>query len=71
MSSARSPKDITSKLSIPTLPEVVGRVQELMDDPESGTREIGSVVEEDAPLAAKVLRVANSAMLRGEFTLAR
>ena len=60
MSSARKPKDIIANLSIPTLPEVVGRIQELMDDPKSGTREIGSLVEEDAPLAAKVLRVANS-----------
>ena len=31
------------------------------DDPEVGTREIGQAVSEDAPIAAKVLKIANSA----------
>lgn len=52
---------LSSKLTIPTLPEVVLKVQELIEDPDVGTREIGELVAEDAPLAAKVLRVANSA----------
>ena len=52
---------VGSKLTIPTLPEVVLRVQHLVEDPNSGTSEIGAVISEDAPLAAKVLRVANSA----------
>lgn len=52
---------IRSNLSIPTLPEVVLRIREVMDDPDAGTAEIGAMVSEDAPLAAKVLRIANSA----------
>lgn len=47
--------------SVPTLPEVVLRIQALVDDPTKGAAEIGAVVVEDAPLAAKVLRIANSA----------
>jgi putative nucleotidyltransferase with HDIG domain len=47
--------------SVPTLPEVVLRIQAMVDDPTTGAAEIGAVVVEDAPLAAKVLRIANSA----------
>jgi putative nucleotidyltransferase with HDIG domain len=52
---------IQNNLSIPTIPEVVQRVAALVEDPESGTAEIGEVISGDAPLAAKVLRIANSA----------
>lgn len=52
---------IRNNLNIPTIPEVVQRIETLVNDPDSGTREIGAVVAEDAPLAAKVLRIANSA----------
>lgn len=52
---------IRSNVSIPTLPEVVLRIREVMNDPDAGTAEIGAMVAEDAPLAAKVLRIANSA----------
>jgi len=52
---------IRNNLSIPTLPEVVMRINRLVDDPDVGTAEIGELVSHDAPLAAKVLRIANSA----------
>lgn len=52
---------IRNNLNIPTIPEVVQRVENLVNDPDAGTGEIGAVVAEDAPLAAKVLRIANSA----------
>lgn len=54
-------KLLKSNLSIPTLPDVVLRIERLANDPLTGTAEIGAVVAEDAPLAAKVLRIANSA----------
>ena len=59
---------IRNNLSIPTLPEVVMRVTQMMQDPDSGAAEVGAVVSEDAPIAAKVLRIANSSFygLRGE-----
>lgn len=52
---------IKDNLNIPTLPKVLVRVGQLLDDPECGTRDIGEVVARDAPLAARVLRIANSA----------
>jgi HD-like signal output (HDOD) protein len=46
---------------IPTLPSVVAKINAMVDDPEVGTRELGRVVAEDAPISAKVLKIANSA----------
>lgn len=48
------------KLNLPSLPTVVQRVSELLQDPRSGTREIAELVSTDPPLAAKVLKIANS-----------
>jgi putative nucleotidyltransferase with HDIG domain len=61
MSTQRAKELIKNNLSIPTLPEVVQRISKMIEDPELGTAEIGAAVGEDAPLAAKVLRIANSA----------
>lgn len=52
---------VRQHLTIPTLPEVVLRINEVMAQPDTGCAEIGALVAEDAPLAAKVLRLANSA----------
>ncbi len=51
---------IRNNLSIPTLPDVVLQINKMIEDPDAGTAEIGSLVSRDAPLAAKVLRIANS-----------
>ena len=61
MSTFRAKQLIQDNLNIPTLPTVVQRITELIDDPESGTGEIGRLIYEDAPLTAKVVRIANSA----------
>ncbi len=60
MSTQRAKELIKDNLSIPTLPAVVERISRMIEDPEMGTAEIGAAVGEDAPLAAKVLRIANS-----------
>ena len=52
---------IEGRLNLPTLPAIVAKINALVDDPEVGTREIGQAVNEDAPIAAQVLRIANSA----------
>ena len=52
---------IEGQLNLPTLPTIVAKINALVDDPEVGTREIGQAVNEDAPIAAQVLRIANSA----------
>jgi len=51
---------LEKRLSIPTLPDVVVKIRQAIDDPEAGMREIGSLIAQDAPLMAKVLRIANS-----------
>jgi len=53
---------IEGHLNLPTLPNIVAKINALVDDPEVGTREIGRAVSEDAPMAAQVLRIANSAL---------
>jgi HD-like signal output (HDOD) protein len=45
-----------------TLPEVYLRLRELHDDPSSGIPDFARVVATDAALAARVLRIANSAL---------
>jgi HD-like signal output (HDOD) protein len=52
---------LSGKLSLPSLPEIVLGVQEAVADPNRGPGEIGQMIAEDPPLAARVLRIANSA----------
>jgi HD-like signal output (HDOD) protein len=62
MTNLRAQKLISSRnISIPTLPAVVAKVQRMMEDPNTGAKELGDVVAEDAPISAKVLKIANSA----------
>ena len=61
MSTFRAKQLIRDNLSIPTLPAVIQQITAMMADPDSGTGEIGALIGQDAPLAAKVLRIANSA----------
>lgn len=49
------------RLRLPTLPVVVQKVQALVAGGTAGTREIAEVIATDAPLAARVLKIANSA----------
>jgi putative nucleotidyltransferase with HDIG domain len=45
-----------------SLPEVVVRINALVDDPQSSAEDIGRVVSQDAALTARLLTLANSAM---------
>ena len=49
------------KLSLPSLPEVVLRVQAMASKPSSSVKEVGMLIAQDPPLTARVLRIANSA----------
>lgn len=46
---------------LPTLPEVAAQVLRLARSPNSSMRDIARIVEKDPPMAARVLKVANSA----------
>jgi putative nucleotidyltransferase with HDIG domain len=51
---------ISSFRDIPTIPEVLARIWQLVDDPRSSASDLEKVVSMEPPLAAKVLRLANS-----------
>jgi putative nucleotidyltransferase with HDIG domain len=54
-------RKLSGKLSLPSLPEVIVRLQDMISDPDVGMNELGVELASDPPLAARVLRIANSA----------
>ena len=54
--------DLADRVSIPTLPEVVQKLNTMVENPKVGLDEIGELVSKDAAISAKVLRIANSAV---------
>ena len=61
MSKREALERIGDRLSLPTLPEVVVQINQMVVDPRVGVSEIGAVVAGDPALTAKVLKIANSA----------
>ena len=45
---------------LPSIPETLIEILRLIDDPDSGANDLARVVHVDAPLAAKIIRLANS-----------
>lgn len=52
-------------VKLPTLPEVTLRVREVAADPDAGVEELAAEIVRDAALTARLIRIANSPMLRG------
>lgn len=52
------------QLVLPTLPEVALKVREVADDPNADIDTLSSVIGNDAALSARIIRVANSPLLR-------
>ena len=52
------------QLVLPTLPEVALKVREVADDPEATIETLTGVIGNDAALSARIIRVANSPLLR-------
>lgn len=52
------------QLVLPTLPEVALKVREVADDPKADIEKLASVIGNDAALSARIIRVANSPLLR-------
>jgi HD-like signal output (HDOD) protein len=50
---------------LPTIPEILFRILQVLDDPDSGAHDLAEVVRLDAPLTAKILRLANSPYYAG------
>jgi HD-like signal output (HDOD) protein len=53
------------RLEIPALPELAERIRRAVDDPGNGASEVARVVQADPAIAARLLRVANSALYGG------
>ncbi|GIV17705.1 MAG: phosphohydrolase [Armatimonadota bacterium] len=56
---------ISRAVGLPPLPHITVQVMRLIDDPRASTRDFERVITQDAALAAKVLRMANSAYYGG------
>jgi HD-like signal output (HDOD) protein len=55
-------EDIVGSIdALPTLPSVVSRVSELVDDPSASAGDINEVISHDLALSAKILKLVNSA----------
>ena len=52
------------KLVLPTLPEVALQVRETAADPNVDVKKLGTVITNDAALTARIIKVANSPLLR-------
>ena len=52
------------QLVLPTLPEVALKVREVADDPDADIEKLTTVIGNDAALSARIVRVANSPLLR-------
>ncbi|UZJ45880.1 HDOD domain-containing protein [Marinimicrobium sp. C6131] len=52
------------QLVLPTLPEVALQVREVADDPDANLDQLAKVIGNDAALSARIIRVANSPLLR-------
>lgn len=58
-----TPKDLISdNLELISLPGIVTRINEMVDDPHSSAADIGSLVGEDPALTTRLLRVVNSSL---------
>lgn len=59
----------TDNMVLPTLPEVALRVREVAEDPDADITTLARVIGNDAALSARIVRVANSPLLRGNRTI--
>lgn len=53
------------RLTLPTLPEVALKIRDAANDPDVNSSSLASVIAQDAALAARIIKVANSPLLRG------
>jgi HD-like signal output (HDOD) protein len=56
-------------LVLPTLPEVALKVRDVVDNPDATAGALAEIISTDAALAARLLKVANSALYRGRVEI--
>lgn len=59
----------TDRLVLPTLPEVALRIREAVEDVEVSAQKLAEVIASDAALSARLIKVANSPLLRGRIAV--
>lgn len=59
------PSVVPPQIKLPVLPTVVLQFAKLADDPDSGPKELGQLIETDSTLTCELLRCANSAAYAG------
>ncbi|MEE4244836.1 MAG: HDOD domain-containing protein [Kangiellaceae bacterium] len=57
------------RLTLPTLPEVALRIKDAVENPEASSQLIADEIAKDAALAARIIKVANSPLLRGRVAV--
>lgn len=57
------------QLVLPTLPEVALQIQDAVNDPEVSANKLAEVIGQDAAMAARIIKVANSPLLRGRVVV--
>lgn len=56
-------------LIIPSLPEVISRIQQAISDKKRGTQQIAKLIQLDPALTARLIQIANSPTYRGAFPI--
>ena len=50
---------------LPTLPEIALEIREAASDPDVSVGMLATIIENDSSIATRILRIANSSLLRG------
>lgn len=53
-----------NRLKLPTLPQVALKINTVLDNPNTSTKEVAKIISTDAALSARMLQVANSPLVR-------
>ena len=53
------------KLVLPTLPEIALQIREAVADEEANLKQIAQIISQDPAISARLIKVANSPLLRG------
>ena len=59
----------SNKLTLPTQPEVALKIRETSENPEVTVTELSDVISTDPGLTARLIRVANSPLMRGRVSV--
>lgn len=63
-------KDVESdRLVVPSLPEVITRIRQAINDQKRGTQQIAKLIQLDPGLTARLIQIANSSSHRGDYPI--